>query len=514
MKKSDPASAKIVSENEHLKERLKELEEVLRAIRSGEVDAFVGTPEKGGHIYTLKGAETPYRHFIEAISEGIVTFSPDGTILSANRGFADIIRLPPEKIIGSAFPDLVINSDREVFAAMLNTAINRPVSGELKLKVPSETGIEPVQVQLSLSRLPGDDYETLGGVITDLTFWKQTEDIIRSERLAHSVFEQAGEAIVVINAKGIVIRANDVANRMAGTYPVSQPFTTVFPMVPSGNITAESLIQALLSGSTFQRAEVHLEGRDSAGFELLFSGSPLRNETGEILGSVIILYDITEQKQTETALIESEYKYHEIFDNINEAIFLHEVMPDNSRGHFVEVNNIACRRLGYSREELLKLSVADINTPPVKKDDPDRVLKLKAGKEISFDAEHLRKDGSVFPVHVNARMIELSGHQFILSLVRDMTEEYEARKRETDAIRQIQQNMMQLATINDEIRNPLTVIRMLNELEVTESNHKIIDEQICLIDDLIKKLDIGWVESEKTWNYLMKHHGIKKPGQS
>ena len=227
-------------------------------------------------------------------------------------------------------------------------------------------------------------------------------------------------------------------------------------------------------------------------------------------GKLVVVYnDVTEKKQAEDALIESEYKYHEIFDNINESVFLHEVMSDNSRGDFVEVNDVACRRLGYSREELLKLSVADINTAPVRKDDPDRVLALKTGKEISFDAEQVRKDGSVFPVHVHARMIELQGQQFILSLVRDLTEEYEARNRETLALRQIEQNLTQLAILNDEIRNPLAVITGIMGFHEDKVANPVL-EQVQTIDDIVKRLDQGWLESEKIREYLKKYYDISE----
>ena len=226
-------------------------------------------------------------------------------------------------------------------------------------------------------------------------------------------------------------------------------------------------------------------------------------------GEIVTVYDdVTEKKQAEDALFASEYKYHEIFNNINEAVFLHEVMADNTRGHFEEVNDVACRRLGYSREELLRLTVTDINTAPVRKDDPARVLALQTSGEISFDAEQIRKDGSTFPVHVNARMIDLRGHHFILSLVRDLTEEHEARERETVALRQIEDNLTQLAILNDEIRNPLAVINAIIGLSEEEEVATPVLEQVQLINDIVDRLDQGWLESEKIREYLRKHHDI------
>ncbi len=225
-------------------------------------------------------------------------------------------------------------------------------------------------------------------------------------------------------------------------------------------------------------------------------------------GEIVAVYDDqTEKKRAEYALIENEHKYHEIFNNINEAVFLHEVMPDNTRGHFVEVNDVACRRLGYTREELLNCSVADINTGIIRNGDHALVLELQTGKEITFDAEQVRKDGTRFPVHVNARMIDLWGHQFILSLVRDLTEEREAREREGIALRQIEENLMQLGTLNDEIRNPLMVISGIIGFSDEEISEPIL-KQVRAIDDIVHRLDQGWLESEKIREYLRKHHGI------
>jgi len=225
-------------------------------------------------------------------------------------------------------------------------------------------------------------------------------------------------------------------------------------------------------------------------------------------GEIVAVYDDqTEKKQALDALVESEHKYHAIFNNINEAVFLHEVMEDNSRGHFIEVNDVACRRLGYTREELLTLTVKDINTTPVQKDDPARVVALKNEPELSFDAEQVRKDGSVFPVHVNARLIEIHGRSFILSLVRDLTEERAAREREMAALKQIEENLTQLGILNDEIRNPLAVITGI----VGFADQSVTDpvmEQVRAIDDIVHRLDQGWLESEKIREYLRKHHGI------
>jgi len=94
-----------------------EAQETLRAIRDGEIDALVVAAPDGEKVYTLTGAERPYRVFVENMTEGAVTLSPDGAILYANRRFAEMVHLPVEYVIGSSILPLFGSADRHAFQA-------------------------------------------------------------------------------------------------------------------------------------------------------------------------------------------------------------------------------------------------------------------------------------------------------------------------------------------------------------------------------------------------------------
>jgi PAS domain-containing protein len=98
MKKKDKSHEELKLEVEKLRAQLAEAEETLRAIRSGEVDALVVSGEKGEQVFTLKGAEQPYRILIEEMSEGAVMLAADDSILYSNKGFADMLKTPLEKL--------------------------------------------------------------------------------------------------------------------------------------------------------------------------------------------------------------------------------------------------------------------------------------------------------------------------------------------------------------------------------------------------------------------------------
>ncbi len=218
--------------------------------------------------------------------------------------------------------------------------------------------------------------------------------------------------------------------------------------------------------------------------------------------------DITERKIAERKILESETKYRELFNNVTEAVFLHRVIKGNRRGNFVEVNDTACHRLGYTREELLNLSTSDINTPEIRKDDLKRVEQMKKTGSVDFEAVHVRKDGSKFPVSIKARLIEIEGEHYILSLVRDITLEKKDRIDQIGTLKRIEENLMQMSTLNDRIRNPLCVIAGIADLEGGKNAEKIL-EQVDEIDGIINQLDQGWVESQKIRDYLKRHYEVE-----
>ena len=77
-----------------LRARLAVAEETLRAIRSGEVDALVVSTSEGDRVFTLRGADEPYRVMVEQMSEGAASLSPDRVVLYANRRLAEMLRDP------------------------------------------------------------------------------------------------------------------------------------------------------------------------------------------------------------------------------------------------------------------------------------------------------------------------------------------------------------------------------------------------------------------------------------
>ncbi|MBI3755522.1 MAG: PAS domain S-box protein [Deltaproteobacteria bacterium] len=149
-------------------------------------------------------------------------------------------------------------------------------------------------------------------------------------------------------------------------------------------------------------------------------------------------------------LKESEERYRRLFEGINDAVFVLPLTSDGIPGNFIEVNGVACNRLGYTREELLNMSLQDINAPEMAGNIEAAIKELFVNKQVMIERIHIAKNGRRIPVEINAHLFELKGRQVVLSLARDITE----RKRREEKIQEQMDYLerFQKASINREFR--------------------------------------------------------------
>jgi PAS domain S-box-containing protein len=178
MAKKDQPVKQLLEENQALRTRLEELEDTLRAIRRGEVDALVISDPQGEQVYTLKGANQPYRVLVETMNEGTATVAPDGIVLYSNSRLAAMLKMPLEQVIGTSMRLHVTDGDRSIFDEMLKNSLQTACQGELALKAGEET----LPVQLSLSPVRSEEMDYIVIVIMDLTEQKKAEKILRNHK--------------------------------------------------------------------------------------------------------------------------------------------------------------------------------------------------------------------------------------------------------------------------------------------------------------------------------------------
>jgi len=148
--------------------------------------------------------------------------------------------------------------------------------------------------------------------------------------------------------------------------------------------------------------------------------------------------EILERKRAEEALRESEEKYRNLFEYANDSIFI----VDPSTRRFLDVNENAARRLGYTQEELLQLSIDDLYGPTAAARNETIIRELQETGSIIFEHLHQRKDGTEMPVEISSQVIEYGARQVIQSFARDIT----ARKRAEDDLRNSEEKFRTIVT--------------------------------------------------------------------
>lgn len=169
-----------------LRARLAVAEETLRAIRTGEVDTVMVGGKEDSQVFTLDGAEHPYRVLIESMNEGALTLTNDKLILYANQCFARMVKYPLEQVISTSFRRFLSAKD----LATLRPLMKRVGKSGSKIRVILNCGDGsqmPAQISIRPTAEEGSKRTTLGMVVTDLTESSRTEELLRA--LTHRVVQ-------------------------------------------------------------------------------------------------------------------------------------------------------------------------------------------------------------------------------------------------------------------------------------------------------------------------------------
>ncbi len=407
-----------------LEERLDQAEEVLTALRSGEVDAIVVSGADGERVYTLKGADEAYRVMVEGMADGALTLTPEGLILFSNQRFAALMGRPLERIMGARLDEFVTPEDQAGLRELLAEHHDR--KAELNLR--TDTG-ETVPIFASVHNFVLDDVEHLCMIVTDLTEQKRTHAMIAAEKLARSILEQAAEAILVLDAAGRIVRASESADLLAGEPVLHCEFDTLFRLrLSSGEDYPFERIDATtrLLGK-FNGVETRAKMRDGRDVPLLMSASTLSGAQGP-LGCIITLTDISERTRAEQVLRDSEARFRRLYD----ANIIGLVYADSEC--ILEANDNFLDMVGYTREDLQGGGIRWREmTPREYHRLDDRALEeLKAtGSCKPFEKEYFRKDGSRVPILIGASLLEASPVRW-LCFILDLSERNRLQKKLTE----------------------------------------------------------------------------------
>ena len=239
------------------------------------------------------------------------------------------------------------------------------------------------------------------------------------------ILESSDEPTVFIDPDRTILWANRAYYASLGAEPADVIGRHCYEVVWGRNAPcAGCRIPAVLSSGHSVSSEVAY----SDGRTYWITTYPVKDDGGELVGYIEKVADITAVKEAQEGIRREKEKYNLLFQSANDMIYLHEMGADGRPGRILDVNDAACRRMGYTHEEFLAMHIADINDPAL--DDSMGSLVSEIGDEDwgVFEWQHLTRTGDSVPVEISVNRFLLDGVPVGLSIVRDITERKEAEE--------------------------------------------------------------------------------------
>ena len=407
----------------------------LQQVVAGQVVGVAGfaravTERKRAEV-ALRESEEKYRNLVERANDGIVIIQ-DGQVRYANARVLELWGGTAEQVLGTPFTDYIAPA----FLAVVVERYHRRIAGEpvapmFEAVLRRKDGT-PVYAELNAGLVTFDGKPADLVIIRDLTERKRAEEKLReSEELYRDLVEHSHAFICSHDLQGRFLSANQWALQLMG-----------YETFPAAPVNLRDILAPEVRGEVDEYlARIQ---RDGAAQGLML----VQTRTGEkriweyhntlriegVVEPIVrgIAHDITEQKQLERALRESEERWRAYIEQANDLIFALD-----ASGRVTLANRALCSTLGYAAEELVGTSPLEFIAPEVRDPAMSALKRVFGGEEVErFEAEAIARDQRRIVLEIRGRTFRKDGKIVgTLHIARDVTE----RKRAEEELRQLKE---------------------------------------------------------------------------
>ncbi|MGB9937946.1 MAG: PAS domain S-box protein [Methanobacterium sp.] len=403
-------------------------------------------------ITKQKNAEEKYRQIVETANEGILSINADEIITFINKKMTDLLGYKAEEMIGKPIKTFISKNRLSNHDEHMKNR-RKGISERYEQILIHKNGKEIFTLISSTALMNGNGkYNGSFAMFTDITERKKAEKLLKSANIYNrGLIESNLDPLVTIGPDGKITDVNSSTEAITG-YSRDQLIGTDFSNYFTHPKKAKDGYMRVFKEKTVKNYELEIKHKNGSITLVSYNASVYTDKKGNVIGVFAAARDISQSKKTEqylekyrrnleneikkqtnkleeayNALKESEEKFRLIFDKAQDSIVLNK-MANELPGNIIEANEATIKRLGYTKDELLKMKPSDIIAPEELPKMPKNAEKLKKEGHAIYETIHVTKDGRRIPVEVNNHIIEFKGEKIALTIVRDITERKQAEK--------------------------------------------------------------------------------------
>jgi diguanylate cyclase (GGDEF)-like protein/PAS domain S-box-containing protein len=369
---------------------------------------------------------------VSDIGEGVIVLDFP-RIIYANEAFCKMAACEEEELISHlSFFDLICGENRDSIKEKINFFIkNKQSSGRFETVIQGKTG-RSLQIEMTLNAIDDGEQNRIFSIVRDITEQKTLKGLLATQGVQYELlFQSNPHPMWIYDLDTLsILTVNDAAVQKYG-FSLHEFLSLSIKDIRPPQDVPELLkrINQFKESSAVLREVVRHRTKNGVVIDVEVMSHPI--DFGGKKARVVMVADLTDHKKAEMALQESEEKFRVLFNNAIDPILLFEVSDEGIPGKFLEVNDMACSKLGYTRKELLEMSPFDISTPEDINDLPKIFKKLLQEKHSTFEKMHVTKNGLKIPVEINSHVFHWNGRRLVQAIARDITD----RKRAEETIR-------------------------------------------------------------------------------
>ncbi len=370
----------------------------------------------------LRESEARYHSALSSLSEGVVIQGRGGEILTANNAAGAILGLTAEQLTGRSLSDQGwrnIHEDGTSWSGDTHPSIVTLQTG--KAVAGAVMGIHKpdgalcwisVNVEPIVSTGVHTPYKTVTS-FTDITSRRESETQLRIAAIAF----ESQDSIMITDTRGVILQVNKAFSGSTG-YSAEEVIGCTPSLLKSGR-HGQDFYRAMwktieLTGSW--QGEIWDKRKNGEIYPKWLSITAVKGADGVVTHYVGSHIDMTERQRILSETEAQLRRYQTLMRNALDGIHIMDI-----RGNIVEVNDAFCGMLGYTREEALRLNIADWNSQFSKQELMTRLRSL-IGNSARFETLHRRKDGKEINVEISTTGIEIDGQAYLYASSRDITD--------------------------------------------------------------------------------------------